>query len=452
MIEIKSQGGRLAITRGHADPEHAQYEGITPARAYLEQSEHALVILLTNGFSELVFKADLAWQAQAGRIAGTRRIRLPRIPSSPTSMARLEKVPAYRQVERKEPTRQRASRGPRRNAGGPGGGRKAMIQFADPRYAPLEVKIAQEALKACPETRPRPSGCWPSRDCSSAARQAGKADLAREAEVRLDRLKRTLAEEKKPVTGPITAEPYPGRSDPRHDRVVLLELFTGAECGPCVAADLAFDALSGAYRPTELITLEYHLHIPRPDPLTGPDSVARAAYYEVHSTPSTRFNGEPAALHGGPAEHARSKLNQYRSVIDEMLRTRAGRRSSSRPAGRASRSGSRPRPRFEARGRRARRACPAPPGAGRRRRRLPRGEPAGEPPPGRPRLPRGRRRSAPQGRQGATSRRPFRWTRSASSGRLSPGVSDLGGIARQVPAGPAADRAAAALRRRPGSG
>lgn len=101
--------------------------------------------------------------------------------------------------------------------------------------------------------------------------------------------------------------------------MVLLELFTGAECGPCVAADLAFDALSSAYRPTELITLEYHLHIPRPEPLTGPDCVARAFYYEVHSTPSTLFNGQPAALHGGPAEQARRKLNQYRSVIDNML-------------------------------------------------------------------------------------------------------------------------------------
>ena len=190
-----------------------------------------------------------------------------------------------------------------------------------------------------------------------AARQAGKADLAREAEVRLDRLKRMLAEEKKPVIGPIKAEPYPGRSGSRHDRVVLLELFTGAECGPCVAADLAFDALSGAYRPTELITLEYHLHIPRPDPLTGPDSVARAAYYEVHSTPSTRFNGEPAALHGGPAEHARGKLNQYRSVIDEMLQDTRRATIELEATGRSSRSGSRPRPRFEARVRRTRRAC-----------------------------------------------------------------------------------------------
>ena len=85
-----------------------------------------------------------------------------------------------------------------------------------------------------------------------------------------------LAEEKKGHFEPLKPDPYSGRASPHHDRVVLLELFTGAECGPCVAADLAFDALSDVYRTTELITLEYHLHIPRPDPLTGRDSVTRS--------------------------------------------------------------------------------------------------------------------------------------------------------------------------------
>ena len=32
------------------------------------------------------------------------------------------------------------------------------------------------------------------------------------------------------------------------------------------------------------------------------------------------FNGKPAAGSGGPAEHARKKLNQYRFVIDEILK------------------------------------------------------------------------------------------------------------------------------------
>src|SRR5207302_5381501 len=41
---------------------------------------------------------------------------------------------------------------------------------------------------------------------------------------------------------PFKPDPYPGRQGPGN-RIVLTELFTGAECPPCVAADLAYDAL-----------------------------------------------------------------------------------------------------------------------------------------------------------------------------------------------------------------
>ena len=198
--------------------------------------------------------------------------------------------------------------------------RQAVAEFSDPRYTPLDLKIAQAALRDLSNDADTEERVWAESRLIDAARRSAKADMVRETEARLQQLKHQLAEEKKGRFEPLKPDPYPGRANPHHDRVVLLELFTGAECGPCVAADLAFDALSDAYRTTELITLEYHLHIPRPDPLTGRDSVARAAYYDIHSTPSTVFNGKPAAGGGGPAEHARKKLNQYRFVIDETLK------------------------------------------------------------------------------------------------------------------------------------
>ncbi len=78
-----------------------------------------------------------------------------------------------------------------------------------------------------------------------------------------------------------------------------MELFTGAQCPPCVAADVAFDALLQTYKPTEFIGLQYHLHIPGPDPLTNNDSEERQKYYgsAIRGTPSTFFNGKarPAA-------------------------------------------------------------------------------------------------------------------------------------------------------------
>ena len=321
VIEIKARDGRLAITRA----DHPLFRGINPIQAFLEQSERALVILMTNGHSDLVFKAELPGKSQTERIEGYIRLRLPDFAITPSSTGRLEKLPAYRRVERREPGQAAEhALGLGETLAAMAAARKAAAGFADLRYVQLDIKIAQDALKTLPIDAITGERVLAQVRLLDAARQAGKVELAREIEVQLDRLKRTLAEEKKPVSGPIKTEPYPGRSDPGHDHVVLLELFTGAECGPCVAADLAFDALSSAYQPSELITLEYHLHIPRPDPLASPDSVGRAAYYEVRSTPSTLFNGKPAALHGGGAEQARSKLNQYRSVIDAGLQATRG--------------------------------------------------------------------------------------------------------------------------------
>jgi hypothetical protein len=86
-----------------------------------------------------------------------------------------------------------------------------------------------------------------------------------------------------------------------------------------VAADVAFDALQKSYQPTELILIQYHLHIPGPDPLTNPDSVARSSYYSVRGTPSTYFNGKSEAGGGGGMANSQGKFKQYTNVIDPLL-------------------------------------------------------------------------------------------------------------------------------------
>src|SRR5262249_7346341 len=115
-------------------------------------------------------------------------------------------------------------------------------------------------------------------------------------------------------------EPYKGRKE-KSDRAVLVELFTGAQCPPCVAADLAFDALARAYKPAEVVLLQYHLHIPGPDPLTNPASEARQAYYDadIEGTPSIFFNGKPGASGGGTVGDSEDKHGQYRNIIDSLL-------------------------------------------------------------------------------------------------------------------------------------
>src|SRR5262249_47958733 len=75
-----------------------------------------------------------------------------------------------------------------------------------------------------------------------------------------------------------------------------------------------------------LVLLQYHLHIPGPDPLTNADSEARWGYYgelfpnEARGVPTTLFNGKPEAG-GGTMANAEEKYKQYRQVIDPLLET-----------------------------------------------------------------------------------------------------------------------------------
>jgi hypothetical protein len=109
------------------------------------------------------------------------------------------------------------------------------------------------------------------------------------------------------------------------DRVVLVELFTGSQCPPCVAADLAFDGLEKTYGPKEVALLEYHVHIPGPDPLANADTMARLKYYgeQIEGTPTILFNGKAEASGGGLAPDSKDKYDEYRKVIDPLLKKSA---------------------------------------------------------------------------------------------------------------------------------
>lgn len=90
----------------------------------------------------------------------------------------------------------------------------------------------------------------------------------------------------------------PPRRLPTGGHTVLLELFTGAGCEPCVAPDLAVESLLGTYDRQDLVVLEFDEHIPRPDPLANPDSGERAAMYHVGQTPAAFLDGEELPVGG----------------------------------------------------------------------------------------------------------------------------------------------------------
>jgi hypothetical protein len=159
----------------------------------------------------------------------------------------------------------------------------------------------------------------------AALANAGKAETAKALEPRLMKLEKALDDEYLQKVPPFKPAKYAGRKEPGANRVAVLELFTGAQCPPCVAADVAFDALMKSYPPTDVVLLQYHMHIPGPDPMTNPDTIARWDHYRekfpsvMRGVPSTVFNGKPQAGGGGAMANAEKKFEQYRGILDKAL-------------------------------------------------------------------------------------------------------------------------------------
>jgi hypothetical protein len=105
----------------------------------------------------------------------------------------------------------------------------------------------------------------------------------------------------------------------RTTRALLAELFTGSACGPCVAADLAFDGLLQRYDRKELILLVYHEHIPGPDPMTNPAGIARGKTYSVASTPVYVINGTDRKTGGGERPQAKGTYQGLAKEFDALL-------------------------------------------------------------------------------------------------------------------------------------
>jgi hypothetical protein len=191
--------------------------------------------------------------------------------------------------------------------------------------AKVTVELAQDADKAASEAD-LDTKVTVLTFLGRAAKESGMEKLAAETDARRSKIDHLLDAEYHTKVPPFKPAAYAGRKDASADQTVLMELFTGAQCPPCVAADVAFDALLTTYKPAEFIGLQYHLHIPGPDPLTNRDSVARQSYYgsEVRGTPSTFFNGKSEAGGGGGMANSETKYTEYRQIIDKALETTKG--------------------------------------------------------------------------------------------------------------------------------
>jgi len=78
------------------------------------------------------------------------------------------------------------------------------------------------------------------------------------------------------------------------DRVVLVELFTGAGCGPCVPIDLGLEAYVDDHTTSETVDLVYHRSIPIADALeTGEATSRHRDFYDrgFEATPTYTVDG-----------------------------------------------------------------------------------------------------------------------------------------------------------------
>ncbi|MBA4189284.1 MAG: hypothetical protein C0467_14910 [Planctomycetaceae bacterium] len=159
----------------------------------------------------------------------------------------------------------------------------------------------------------------------TALTKAGKADDAKPYATQIAKLEtRDYADYAK--TLPFKTAAFAGRKG-KSDRGVLVEVFTGAECPPCVAVDLAFDGLMKTYKPEDVIMLQYHIHVPGPDPLTSPDSMKRVelSYAEqLRGAPTVFIDGKLGPAGGGPATESGKKYEALREPIEAALEKAPG--------------------------------------------------------------------------------------------------------------------------------
>jgi hypothetical protein len=85
---------------------------------------------------------------------------------------------------------------------------------------------------------------------------------------------------------------------------VLLELFTGSSCMPCAGADLALEALLQSHSRDEVVALEMDEHVPGPDPLANPATIARGAVLGAGNTPTFFLDGKHLPVYGGNRDGA----------------------------------------------------------------------------------------------------------------------------------------------------
>jgi len=137
----------------------------------------------------------------------------------------------------------------------------------------------------------------------------------------LEGLETMLDERAKAYPSPLDLKPYV-RSANRSKRVVLAELFTTTGCGPCISADVMFEAILTKYTKEDVAVLVYHGLEPGPDPMFNQASESRERYYVAKQSigyPSYVVDGKFDSGGGFSRAYAPRIYNHYGPQIEKRL-------------------------------------------------------------------------------------------------------------------------------------
>jgi tetratricopeptide (TPR) repeat protein len=134
----------------------------------------------------------------------------------------------------------------------------------------------------------------------------------------LEGLEETLdVEYGKRYPNPIETSRWPAADGPT-GRAVLLEVFTGTGCAPCIAMNLSVEAAMRRFGRENLSIVSFHRHIPVVDPFSNAMAEARAAEYDLVTIPAVAVDGR--VIRGGGMKDDTSRYWSYLSkAIEERL-------------------------------------------------------------------------------------------------------------------------------------
>lgn len=194
----------------------------------------------------------------------------------------------------------------------------ALVMAGNKKSAKKAIEFLDSYQRAMPKDVPTEFVLKATTTRLNAMKSLNNTEQVKQLAAELKKINRKLDEEFAKNSIPFTPKAYKGRKG-KSNRVVVVELFTGAQCPPCIAADVAFDAAIKTYKSKDVVFLQYHLHVPGPDPLTNPENDSRATFYDLEGTPDSLINGKRSEFLGGPKGLAEARYEQLTEMLNKAL-------------------------------------------------------------------------------------------------------------------------------------